>query len=286
MLLFTKYSIILLIKNRVPAIMRNIICYIFLFVIFIYNNSFGIYEDENKKPSYIYNKKKADVYIGGAYAFEQNTIKGVNGLINIYAPEKWNQDYGGIFNVGIRPLDVAPYLRSFRFEAEISYHTSKYPLIYNAEATGIPSKETQPKKSFLALSGQGIFNAYIDLRIFDEFWYPYVGVGAGKGNLKVRHIDFQELPNGVGEQYFGTGDVGVTQFMVGFQWDNKIIKASAFIEYRYILSGKIDTTPNQTGYPDPEDPTANVPSGYSPPKQKSIGFEAHSILVGIKYYLY
>ena len=271
---------------------------------------------DQKLPSnyYPYNNTFADGYIGVGFSTIADcslTTPSNPNWAALYNPLQLLSSYGSDVFMGIRPFNKIPILRGLRIEAAQQYRESSYKiLIDNAKATWL-DKSQLPKKGRIYIRDAYLINGYYDMRWLSEVFYPYVGVGMGRGMAGAETIDYRILPNGVGEQYHGFKcGVRLTQFMVGVEYDTKIIKSSWFIQYSYEFSSKFNIVPKYFGdekgdqdkkkddpkkvcddkskddhhKDDHSDDNNNTP--YDRPVPKDVSYKAHAITFGVKFYLF
>lgn len=235
---------------------------------------------------YPYNNRIIDLYVG----LNLGTLADVSTQNSAGNPD-WQALYNPVHllgssgvgaTIGIRPLGLVSLLSNFRFELEYQYRNSSYKVLYNSDtANSWLPKSKVPTSASIYLKKAFVGNVYYDFRFFSNIAYPYLGFGLGTGELGIRNLDFDFLPNGVGAEYNGNkSGVPITQFIIGLQYDTKIIKTSFYVEYRYERTGTIKAIPRYDGT---EAKDAAGPN-YGPPKD--IGFKSHTLLAGLKYYLY
>lgn len=227
-----------------------------------------------------YRDQLFDLYVSPTiFSSSVGTLKPFSGE-DLFNPLSLMIDNGVAFEVGFRPLGRVPVLRNIRFSVERSYYKAMYPKIFNAEvASGaVTTTIDDGIGSFKSLMG---VNVYIDFKgLLSDTKYPYIGFGMGQGRQRFRDIDLNELDDGMGERFSGSGDSGYFNVMVGFVYFIPYMKASVHFEYRFVkansiltLTGK-DILDEETG-----DPIGNA--GYVDAR-----FIAHNVGIGITFYIY
>lgn len=262
-------------------------CLSFLLVGF---NTSGLHAYDSLPSNYYpYNKRIVDVYIGLNLATTSD-VSTHNSAGNpdwqaLYNPVHLLGSSGVSANIGIRPLELVPFLRNFRFEAEWQYRNSNYKILQDSEKNGWLPKTKIPSSGAIYMKNGFLFNVYYDFRFFSNNVYPYIAFGGGAGELGIRNLDFEILQNGIGAEYHGyKAGVPITQFIIGMQYDTKIIKTSFYVEYRYERTGSIIANPKYLGNEVKEGETP--PTGVDVQQPRNIAFKMHTLLAGIKYYLY
>lgn len=261
------------------------------------NYAFALYPDAQ---GYVYKKKALDVYVGLGYsAIVSETFKPVgNNQMFQYGSliDPMNQLANTGLNavVGIRLFDNSGgFLSNFRMEGESLYFYNMTDVIDDATLhTSDVDTTDWPPNGQEVLKQSFVFNIYYDFRQISQIAYPYIGLGVGMGQVKYLAVDVHMQPNGIGERYHGEGFVPLTQLILGFQYDTKIIKSSFFIQYRVIKGGKITATPLNNGTDNIKEPDSTgeggveIPADYESPKPIDLGLLNHGITIGFKYYLY
>lgn len=278
---------------------RHLLLIVFssIFITVFYSGKIWAAQEGLPRNYYPYNPKWADIYIGASVASLADITANTAGNPEwgtLYNPMKLLRNYGFNFNVGIRPLEVIPFFRNVRIEGEWQYRESRYNILQDTNKNAWLDKNKIPPYGKVYLKSAAVLNGYYDFRWISDIIYPYVGAGVGIGNVGIRAIDFTVLPNGIGEQYTGNKkNVPITQFMLGVQYDTKIIKTSVFAEYRFTVSGSLVAHPTYYGDEgaaqeggDNENAPPPLPEGFTKPGAKNFSFKAHAIIFGVKYYLY
>lgn len=261
--------------------------FVSLSVLFFSTYSWALYPEKEGYPT---KRDNLGVYVGiGIGTSVSNTfdVASKEDYVGLYAPSRTLSGGVSLANLGIRLYD-------FRFEGEYSNFFHWYSVFNRQEYhTSAINSNTLPKKGQEALTGFA-FNSYYDLRFVSNDFYPYVGFGFGSASARYVWIDRVLQPNGLGENYHANKNLGFYQFMVGMQYDLKIIKSSFSVEYRLMKAGGINVNPGNDGLHDinegmePGNPDSLYPNegDWIVPAEKNVSPTFHSIVFTLKYYLY
>lgn len=234
-----------------------------------------------------------DLYIG--FAFGSNTSQSLQskvgfGFQSFILPQRTLE--GGIFSatMGMRPFIKSNFWQNMRIEAETQYVYQRYSVLNRADLrAGEIEANAIPKKGKEALKGNFAFNTLYDIKYFSPVVYPYIGAGAGYGKFVYSNVDIELQPNGLGEWYNITKNAPFGQFILGVQYDTKVVKASMFVQYKYITSfSAFNLNPANDGIQDIKEPEPGAPENPTEPttSPRSATYSNHSLMFGFKYYLY
>ncbi|MFL1780602.1 hypothetical protein ABSA28_00292 [Candidatus Hepatincolaceae symbiont of Richtersius coronifer] len=275
---------------KITELKRSLLINFFLVISVLLGSKVPMWALYPEKQGYTYKERFADVYIGASVGNNASGTFGFDvpsyGIKQLYVPTEF-------LNAGMLSLSVGlriyanrnTFLNNFRAEAEYLYIYQWYTPIENRTVFS-SSFDTSvwPKKGQEVLKNALAINLYYDFRLFSKQFYPYIGAGIGLGDVKYIFISEKEQWNGVGEQYEGGKKIPFTQFIVGIQYDAKIIKSSMFIQYRAIMGSPADINPLNNGIHSRDSGTP--PADYVSPQKKSVTYFNNGIAFGIKYYLY
>ncbi|MDR2007997.1 MAG: outer membrane beta-barrel protein [Alphaproteobacteria bacterium] len=234
-------------------------------------------------------KDNFGVYIGaGVGASTSNTfgLAAKEDYIALYAPTRTLSGGAALANMGIRLWDV-------RFEGEYSNYYQWYGVMNDQRLhTSAINAANLPKKGQEAITGFAA-NIYYDLRFVSDKFYPYIGAGVGKAGARYSWVDTELQPNGLGQAYSATGNVSFTQFMVGMQYDLRIIKSSFSVEYRFVKASGVTVNPSNDGLNNilndsirPGGSDSTFPADWEAPTSKNVASVFHTVMFSVKYYLY
>lgn len=239
---------------------------------------------------YPYKHTFADVYLGLGLASiaDVSTYTAGNPRWNaLYSPFGILNNYGADFFLGLRPFNKVVFLRGFRIQAGTQYKESRYEILQDTTKNDWVEKNKMPKYGKIALKNVALVSLFYDIRWFSNLVYPYVGAGFGVGTVDVSALDFTLLPDGIGEWYYGEKQrTPIKEFIAGLQYDTKIIKSSLFVQYAYETTGSVKVRRTHNGKDNPEDKDPLPPGFKEPPLYRNINFSTHSIVFGVKFYLF
>lgn len=250
------------------------------------SNLFALYPS---KIDYDYDKDNFGIYV--------NASLGASGSDTFGALSK--EHYSALYNPvrmlssGLISGALGMRLFDLRVETELLHFYHFYNIIYDRElVAGDFSTENFPEYGTEYVDGLAI-NVYYDMRFFSDTIYPYIGLGIGNSNYQVSFVDLEKQPNGLGEQYRFRGNKIFRQFMIGIQYDLKIIRSSVGFEYRLMSVSNTEMVPENDGLHDiiddgykPGGPDSSFPADWTPPEKQNVSPIFHSIIFTFKYYLY